>query len=140
MDMDRTHPASQIRHRMHDLPLAGSAATVLARARAEADSRRARPWVGVVGMGLATTAALLTDLPLALPLCAVCAWWWSPREPFVWLLPLGAGAITVGWVTVGTGLMAILPRPSAGLLWMASAAWFADLAVLSRALADRRRP
>lgn len=137
--MDHTHQTSQVRHRMDNLALTRSAATVLARARAEAEGRPARPWIGVVGIGLATSAALLSDLPLATPALAMCAWWWSPRERFAWLLPLGAGLLTVAWVSVGADLMTLLPRPNAALLWTASAAWAASLAQLGRALTERRR-
>lgn len=106
--------------------------------RTQAEQRSSRPWLGIVGIAIAVSAVLLTSVGVLLPLLVVCAWWWCPRERFVWLLPLGAGLITVAWVTVGAGLMAILPRPSADLLWMASAAWFGDLAVLVRILAERR--
>ena len=60
---------------------------------AEAGQRQARPWLGLVGVALGSTAVLLTNLPLLVPLLAVCAWWWCPRERFAWLIPIGAGIL-----------------------------------------------
>jgi hypothetical protein len=107
--------------------------------RTEADQRTARPWLGLVGMALAVSAVLLTNDGLALPVLAVCAWWWCPRDRFGWLLPLGTGILTVAWVSVGSGLITLLPLSTAGLLWTSWAAGLAVLAAAASAVTDGRR-
>jgi hypothetical protein len=104
----------------------------------QADHRRPRPWLGSVGIALAASAVLLTGAGLALPLLALCAWWWCFRMPLAWLLPLGLGVLGAAWVTVGVGLLVVLPLSTAGLIWASIAATWAVLAALARALASKR--
>ena len=106
---------------------------------AEADQRQARPWLGLVGIALGSTAVLLTNVPVLLPLLAVCAWWWCPRKRFAWLIPIGAGMLTFAWVTVGVGLIALLPLPTAALLWLSFAAAPALVATAVRTVTEARR-
>ena len=106
--------------------------------RCQPDHRLTRPWLGSVGVALAVSAVVLTDIDIALPVLALCAWWWCVPERFAWLVPLGAGVLTVAWVTVGTGLIAILPLPTAGLLWASFAAAVALLGAALRILLGER--
>jgi len=108
------------------------------RIRRQAVHRTPRPWLGLIGLGLAASAALLINDPFLMPALAVCAWWWSPRVWFAWLMPLGAGALTVTWATVGAGLIAILPLPTAGLLWISTAAVIALTGTALRILLHER--
>jgi hypothetical protein len=104
------------------------------RLAAAATSRRPRPWLGLVGVALAATAAPLADGAWLLPPLALCAWWWCPTEwRWTWLLPLLSAVVGVLWVTVGTALIAVLPLPIAGLWWVAIAAGLAALGALLRA-------
>ena len=132
-----TAPGAQRRLAVVSVGHAARAAT--AWLTAEADQRQARPWLGLVGIALGSTAVLLTDVPVLLPLLAVCAWWWCARERFAWLIPIGAGVLTVAWVTVGVGLIALLPLSTAGLLWISLAAAFALLATAVRTITEARR-
>jgi hypothetical protein len=104
----------------------------------QADQREPRPWLGSVGMALAVSAALVAGVDIALPFLALCAWWWCIREPAAWLLPLGAGLLGAAWITVGVGLIAILPLSTAGLIWASTAALFAVVGALARALTGGR--
>jgi hypothetical protein len=106
--------------------------------RQEADQRQPRLWLGSVGIALAVSAVLLVGLDFTFPLLAVCAWWWCVRMPLAWLLPLGLGVLTVAWVTVGAGLIAVLPLSAAGLIWASIAAALAVLGVAGRAIAHQR--
>jgi hypothetical protein len=118
------------------LPLDTAAA--LSWFRQEANRREPLPWLGAVGMALAVSAVLVTGVDLALPFLALCAWWWCIREPAAWLLPLGAGLLGAAWITVGVGLIALLPLSTAGLIWASIAAFAAMTGALARALTDRR--
>jgi hypothetical protein len=96
--------------------------------------RKERPWLAFVAVPLALTAALDTagglDGPIQLAaLCgplSVAAWWWSPRDGFLWtwLLPIEAGAVTVCWSMTGASALAFWPadRPVVGLFWAGAAA------------------
>jgi hypothetical protein len=106
--------------------------------REQADQRQPRLWLGSVGIALAVSAVLLVGLDFALPLLAVCAWWWCLRMPLAWLLPLGLGVLGVAWVTIGAGLIAVLPLPTAGLIWASIAAALAVLGVAGRAIERQR--
>jgi hypothetical protein len=117
--------------------LCGRARTILTWTHRHADHRQPRPWLGSVGIALAVSAVLLTGAGLALPVLALCAWWWCFRMPFAWLLPLGLGVLGAAWITVGAGLLVVLPISTAGLIWASIAATFALLAALARALAHR---
>jgi hypothetical protein len=126
----------------HPLPVPAvlrvNGAVLLGWLRQEADQRQPRPWLGSVGIALAVSAVLLAGLDLAIPLLAVCAWWWCLRMPLAWLLPLGLGVLTVAWVTIGAGLIATLPLSAAGLLWASIAAFVAMAGALARARTGRR--
>lgn len=111
---------------------------VLSWLRHEADRRQPRLWLGSVGIALAVSAVLLVGLDFAFPFLVVCAWWWCLRMPFAWLLPLGLGVLTVAWVTVGAGLIAVLPLSVAGLIWASIAAALAVLGVAGRAIERQR--
>ena len=113
-------------------------ATVLRWFSRQASLREPRPWVGSVGIALAVSIVLLTRVDFAVPLLAVCAWWWCIREPAAWLLPLGAGLLGAAWITVGVGLIGLLPLSTAGLIWASIAAFVAVAGALARALAGRR--
>jgi hypothetical protein len=89
-------------------------------------------------MALAVSAVLVAGVDSTLPFLAVCAWWWCIREPAAWVLPLGAGLLGAAWITVGVGLIALLPLSTAGLLWASIAAALALLGALARALTDKR--
>jgi hypothetical protein len=117
--------------------LRGRAWTLSTWIHRQADHRQPRPWLGSVGIALAVSAVLLTGAGLALPLLALGAWWWCFRMPLAWLLPLGLGILGAAWVTVGAGLLVVLPLSTAGLIWASIAATFALLAALARALAHR---
>ena len=106
---------------------------------AEANQRQARPWLGLVGVALASAVVFLTNVPVLLPPLAVCAWWWCPRERFAWHIPIGAGILTLAWVMVGVGLIALLPLSTAGLLWISLAAGFALLGTVVRTITEARR-
>jgi hypothetical protein len=106
--------------------------------RHEADQRQPRPWLGSVGIALAVSAVLLVGLGFSFPLLAVCAWWWCLRMPLAWLLPLGLGVLTVAWVAIGAGLIAVLPLSAAGLIWASTAAVLAMLGVAGRAIERQR--
>lgn len=131
---------STFTHRPLPVPavLRVNGAVVLSRLRHEADQRQARPWLGSVGVALAVSAVLLVGLDFAVPLLAVCAWWWCLRMPLAWLLPLGLGVLGVAWVTIGAGLIAVLPLPTAGLIWASTAAALAMLGVAGRAIERQR--
>jgi hypothetical protein len=134
--MSCTTPVTNvIRARVVD-ELCGPARTLSTWIRRQADHRQPRPWLGSVGIALAVTAVLLTGAGLALALLAVCAWWWCFRMPLAWLLPLGLGVLGAAWVTVGVGLLVVLPLSTAGLIWASIAATWAVLAALARALAN----
>jgi len=94
-----------------------------------------RPWLGLVGIALATTAALLVGYAWLLPALGLCAWWWCPPQwRWTWLIPLLAGLVGVLWVTVGVALLAVLPTSAAGMLWIAIAVGLAALAAVFRAV------
>ena len=118
--------------------LEANAGTLLRWFRHQADRRQPRPWLGSVGTALAVSAVLLTDLDVALPFLALCAWWWCTRDRSAWLLPLGAGLLGAAWITVGVGLIALLPLSSAGLIWASIAAALALLGVAGRAITQQR--
>jgi hypothetical protein len=127
-------PATQTftRRRIHaPFNLAVGVVNILRWFHEQADQRQPRPWLGSVGIALAVSAALLTELYVALPFLALCAWWWCPRMRFGWVLPLGAGVLGTAWVTVGLGLIALLPLSLAGPVW----AWIAAILATSSALA-----
>jgi hypothetical protein len=57
---------------------------------------------------------------------------------FVWILPLGLGALGAAWVTVGAGLFALLPSSTAGPVWAWIAALLAAASALARAITNDR--
>jgi hypothetical protein len=103
-----------------------------------ANRREPLPWLGAVGIALAVSAVFVTGVDFALPFLALCAWWWCIREPAAWLLPLGAGLLGAAWITVGVGLIGLLPLSTAGLIWASIAAFAAVAGALARALTGRK--
>lgn len=107
---------------------------------AAAARREPQPWLGVIGVALAETAALATGDWWLLPPLVLCAWWWCPSAwRWTWLQPTGLAVLGAAWITVGVGLIHQLPLLPAGLLWAGGAELLALLATAARALADSRR-
>jgi hypothetical protein len=83
-------------------------------------SRRTRARLGMLGVPLAITAALMSGRWLCvLPLTA-CAWWWSPHNwGWEWLDAVGRGVIATEWAYMGAGALAFFPdeRLMVGVIW-----------------------
>lgn len=92
-------------------------------------------WVGMVGVPLAVTAAILTASWWALVPLVGCTWLCTPG---VWaresLIALETGVVGAIWAALGAYGLTAWPshRPMVGVLWAASAGTMAVVAVLRR--------
>jgi hypothetical protein len=85
-----------------------------------AAGRRTRARLGMLGVPLAITAAILSAQWWAIPLLVVAAWWWAPRAwGWEWLVAIGRGLIGVEWAYLGAGAFAAFPadRLVVGAIW-----------------------
>lgn len=73
-------------------------------------ARRARPWLGLVGLPLAVAAALPAGQWWALVPLGVCAWWWCPRDwGWEWLTAMQMGLVGGAWASVGADALVTWP-------------------------------
>ena len=98
-------------------------------------ARRPLPWLAMVGVPLAATAALASDQWWALVPLGFCAWWWAPcDDPWGWLTATFLGIVGAAWVTVGTTALVTWPVRSGLILvlWIGVACALAVVSWLAR--------
>jgi hypothetical protein len=104
--------------------VAATGGVVFTALRASVHSRVALPHLAMPGVPLAMVAAILAEQWWALPTLAVCAWWWTPRDPnWGWLVAVAWGAVGGEWATLGAGALAAFPdnRLATGVGWVVAA-------------------
>ncbi len=97
--------------------------------------RQPLPWVGMVAVPLAITAALLTGSWWALVPLAGCAWLYTPHPwGWQWLIAVETGLLGAVWAALGAYALAAWAshRPTVGAGWALSAAAIAAIAFLRR--------
>jgi hypothetical protein len=85
-----------------------------------AAGRRTRARLGMLGVPLAVTAAILSAQWWSIPLLVAAAWWWAPRSwGWEWLVAIGRGLLGVEWAYLGAGSLAAFPsdRLIVGAVW-----------------------
>jgi len=98
--------------------------------------RRPRPWLGLLGVPLALTAALASGLWWCLLPLGLCAWWWAPRRRgWEWLAALQLGMVGAAWTTIGAVSLGTWPEHRSVI----AAAWIASALALAAGGAVGRR-
>lgn len=96
----------------------------LTSARTLAAKRRDRPWLALVALPLAMTAAMCSlQLWLLPPLVLLCWYWGSEAGGWVWFLGIQEACFSVVWVFLGAATLAAFPqdRILVGIGWIAYA-------------------
>jgi hypothetical protein len=95
-----------------------------------------RLWLGLVAVPLAEVAAGLIGLFWIWPLLLVCAWLWTPRWQWLWVIALELGCVGVVWADVGIHALA---RAAADQRWLVEVVWAAFPLVLAAVGTRSRR-
>ena len=99
------------------------------------ESRRARPWLAMVAVPLASNAALMALLWWTSPPLIVCVWWWADRSwTRTWLLPIEYSCVGTAWCLAGSSALAVFTSDTilVGAIWAASALVLALVALSTR--------
>jgi hypothetical protein len=126
MRYDATRPLKDRRPTvpgLHDL-VEGEAQRAHSLARSLIAKRQDKPWLSLVAVPLALTAATVSlQLWMTPPLLALCWYWGSKDGDLAWLLGITEACFSVVWAFLGAYMLAALPqdRLLVGLLWIAYA-------------------
>jgi hypothetical protein len=82
-------------------------------------ARSDRPWLAVVAIPLAMVATVLAGEWWTVPPLLACAWWWSPRWQWTWVVACEQAMVGALWAYLGAINLASLPshRLAVGAVW-----------------------